>query len=98
MPYLLSARWVLPIQPADTLIENGALVIDGDCIIAVGSRADLQAQYPTAERRHFDNGLLMPGLVNAHAHSGMSLMRGIADDVPLMQWLEQRAVTKSRAG
>ena len=73
------------VADADTVIEEGALVVEGDTIVAVGERADLLDRYPDHERRSFD--VLVPGLVGGHVHSVQSLGRGIADDAPLLDWL-----------
>ncbi|MFC6988819.1 5'-deoxyadenosine deaminase [Haloplanus sp. GCM10025708] len=68
-----------------TVIQEGAVVVEGDRIAAVGDESDLGEAYPDHERRSFD--LLMPGLVGGHVHSVQSLGRGIADDTALFDWL-----------
>ena len=70
---------------ADTLVEDGAVVVEGDEIAAVGDWDDLRGRYPDHERHDCD--VLLPGLVQAHVHSVQSLGRGIADDVELLEWL-----------
>ncbi|RDZ36114.1 ethylammeline chlorohydrolase [Haloferax sp. Atlit-47N] len=70
---------------ASTIIEEGAVVVDGDRIVAVGAHADLTDRYPNHERREF--GIVAPGLVGGHVHSVQSLGRGIADDTELLDWL-----------
>ncbi|WP_224449903.1 5'-deoxyadenosine deaminase [Haloprofundus salilacus] len=70
---------------AETVIENGAVVVDGDRITAVGERSELLDRYPDRERRSYD--VLLPGLVGGHIHSVQSLGRGIADDTSLLDWL-----------
>jgi len=74
-------------DPSRRLIENGALAIQGDHIVAVGPRADIEHRYQAPQ--HFDrpDDILMPGLINTHAHAAMSLLRGIADDLTLQDWL-----------
>jgi len=69
----------------ETAIEDGAVVVTGDTIEAVGSAAALEEQYPDHERRAFD--VVAPGLVGGHVHSVQSLGRGIADDTALLEWL-----------
>ncbi|MEM4781581.1 MAG: 5'-deoxyadenosine deaminase [Halalkalicoccus sp.] len=73
------------VADAATIIEDGALVTEGETILAVGDRSDLLDRYPDHERRAYD--VLVPGLVGAHVHSVQSLGRGIADDTALLEWL-----------
>jgi len=73
------------VADAATTVEDGAVVVSGAEIEAVGDRADLVERYPDHERRAFD--VLLPGLVGGHVHSVQSLGRGIADDVELLDWL-----------
>ncbi|MFC6835344.1 5'-deoxyadenosine deaminase [Halomarina ordinaria] len=68
-----------------TVLEDGAVVVSGRTIEAVGPRTDLVDRYPDHDRRAYD--LLAPGLVGAHVHSVQSLGRGIADDTELLDWL-----------
>ncbi|KPN29509.1 N-ethylammeline chlorohydrolase [Halolamina pelagica] len=70
---------------AGTIIEDGAVVVAGDRIEAVGAAADLRERFPAHERRAFD--IVAPGLVGAHVHSVQSLGRGVADDAELLDWL-----------
>jgi 5-methylthioadenosine/S-adenosylhomocysteine deaminase len=84
----LDARWVLPIVPAGALPAH-AVLIDGGRIVAVCPTAIADRDYVARETVSLPSHVLMPGLVNAHAHSGMSLLRGVADDVALKPWLEQ---------
>jgi cytosine/adenosine deaminase-related metal-dependent hydrolase len=67
------------------IIEDGAVVVDGSRIAAVGEAGELVDRYPDRERREYD--VLAPGLVGAHVHSVQSLGRGIADDEALLDWL-----------
>jgi len=85
---LIQARWVIPVEPEATVYENHALVIhQGKIIDLLGNEQALQ-KYQTDNLQVLDKHALIPGFVNAHTHSPMSLMRGIADDLPLMDWLE----------
>ncbi len=84
---LLSGRYLLTMEEDRPLIEEGALLIADDSIAAIGTTADLLARFPQAQRLHTPQGLIMPGLVNVHSHAAMALFRGLADDLPLMQWL-----------
>lgn len=72
-----------------TAAQNDAgVAIKNAQIIAIGSRADLLTQYPLATHQHLDQHILTPGLINCHGHAAMSLLRGMADDYPLMHWLQ----------
>jgi 5-methylthioadenosine/S-adenosylhomocysteine deaminase len=84
----ISATWIVPIEPAGALTGHVVLV-DGGRIVAVVPEAAAARDYLVHERISFDRHVLMPGLVNAHTHTAMTLLRGIADDVPLATWLEQ---------
>jgi 5-methylthioadenosine/S-adenosylhomocysteine deaminase len=84
----LSARWILPIEPAGALADH-VLLVDGGRIVALEPREVAERDYAPRERHHFERHLLMPGLVNAHTHTAMTLMRGVADDVPLDAWLRE---------
>ncbi len=84
---LLLARWVLPITPADTVLEHCAVAVQDGRIVALAPRAEALRRYKAQEVIELDDQLLMPGLVNAHTHAGMSLLRGYADDLPLHTWL-----------
>mgnify|MGYP001191818472 CR=1 FL=1 len=86
---LIEARWVLPVQPWQ-VIEHGAVAVRDGRIVAVGAAADLVPRVVAVRHVRLPNHVLMPGLVNAHAHAGMTLLRGYADDLPLMRWLQAR--------
>ncbi len=86
--WLISARWVLTMDPGRRVIENGAVAVRGDRIVAVGPRSELEARFRPRSRLHRAASLLLPGLVNAHTHAPMSLLRGLADDLRLREWLE----------
>jgi len=73
------------VADSKTVLQDGAVVVSGDRIEAVGPRAELEAQYADHERQSYD--VLLPGLVGGHIHSVQSLGRGIADDTELLDWL-----------
>ncbi|MEO7404570.1 MAG: TRZ/ATZ family hydrolase [Burkholderiales bacterium] len=87
---LISAGWVVPIEPAGIAWPDHAVLVRDQRIAAIGPRAMLAAQFASATTIDLPGQILMPGLVNAHTHAAMTLMRGFADDLPLMQWLEQK--------
>ncbi len=86
---LLSAKYLLPTSRQKDHIPNGAMVIENDTIAAVGARDTLVKKYPDARQFHERHGLIMPGLINTHTHASMSCFRGLADDLPLMTWLQE---------
>ncbi len=85
---LLSGRWVVPVTPGDPILENHAIVMNDGKIIALLPEAEALARYqPRQHHQRSDHHLIIPGLINAHTHAAMSLFRGLADDLPLMRWL-----------
>jgi len=84
---ILSARWVIPVEPKNTVLDDHSIVIKGGRILALLPRAEALAQFPDAAETKLVNHVLIPGLVNLHNHAAMTLMRGLADDTPLMTWL-----------
>jgi len=100
-PIIYSAHTVVTMNATNEIIEDGAVVVENRNIAAVGSQAEMARQYPHAESRHFDDALLMPGLVNTHCHSG--LLRGTAEGLAVWDWLQQyidpmhRVITEQEA-
>lgn len=84
---ILKARWLLPMSPGSQVLNEHALVIQGERIAAILPWAQAAQQFPDAATVELGEHVLIPGLINAHTHSAMSLLRGVADDVPLMDWL-----------
>src|SRR4051794_7673708 len=85
--YILSGRWVVAADASDRVIENGAVAVRGDRIAAVGPLAEIDKQYTAKQRIDSPDGIIAPGLINTHTHAAMSLLRGIADDLKLQDWL-----------
>ncbi|OGI41143.1 MAG: N-ethylammeline chlorohydrolase, partial [Candidatus Muproteobacteria bacterium RBG_16_62_13] len=84
----VNARWVIPVEPAHTVLERHSVVIRGGNIVAIAPTAEASRQYRSTETVSLDTHALMPGFVNAHTHAAMTLFRGLADDLPLMDWLQ----------
>ena len=82
---LLTARWVLPI--AKPPIDHGAVLVDGGNVLAVGPVDRLVAEHPDVARRDFGQSAILPGFVNAHTHLDLSVLRGVGDDLPFVDWL-----------
>lgn len=84
-----TARYVVTMDAQRHLIENGAIAVTGDHIVAVGTRARIEKDYQAKQRVDRPDAILAPGLINTHTHAAMSLFRGIADDMKLQDWLEK---------
>ncbi|MBN1264921.1 MAG: amidohydrolase [Anaerolineales bacterium] len=80
---------IVTMDPAGTIIEDGGLAITGTSITAVGSSEVLEQQFQADQTIDAGGGILMPGLINAHVHSGDLLFRGLVPDIELEPWLEQ---------
>ncbi len=87
---LLVAKWVIPVVPARQVLHDHAIAIDQGRIVGLCPADEAASRFEPAQRVELPSHALIPGLVNAHGHSPMSLFRGVADDIPLMEWLEQR--------
>jgi len=85
---LIHARWVIPMTGAGNVLESHSVAIKDQRIVAVCDSQQARADFHALEEVQLGEQALIPGLVNAHGHSAMTLMRGIADDKPLMEWLE----------
>ena len=86
---LIEARWVVPVEPHGVVLDHHAVAVDGGTIVAILPIAAAREQFAPRERAELSEHALIPGLVNAHTHNPMTLMRGIADDLPLMTWLKE---------
>ena len=84
----LHARWVIPVEPANTVLDHHTVVIEDSLITAIVPTAEWRNTGEHVDEIHLPEHALIPGLVNAHTHAAMSLFRGMADDRPLMDWLE----------
>jgi 5-methylthioadenosine/S-adenosylhomocysteine deaminase len=84
-----SARYVITMDAQHRVIENGAVAVRGERIVAVGPKADIDRRFQPKQRLDRPDAILAPGLINTHAHAPMSLFRGIADDMRLQDWLEK---------
>ncbi|MBP6242691.1 MAG: TRZ/ATZ family hydrolase [Chromatiaceae bacterium] len=85
---VIHAQWVLPVDAQDSVLGDHAVVIAGGRIQALLPSTEARRRYPTARELDLPEHLLIPGFVNAHTHSAMTLLRGLADDLPLMTWLQ----------
>ncbi len=84
---LVFARWIIPVEPEASVLRDHALAMHHGRIVELLPAAQAQARYRARETLHRETHVLIPGLVNAHTHAAMTLLRGLADDMPLAQWL-----------
>jgi len=88
-PFLIRPRWLVPVEPAGAALPDHAVAVRGGNIEAVLPAAQARQRFPGYQQIELAEHVLIPGLVNAHTHAAMTLMRGLADDLPLMRWLEE---------
>jgi 5-methylthioadenosine/S-adenosylhomocysteine deaminase len=86
---LIEARWIIPVEPANTTLEHHAIAIRGEHIVAVLPISEARMRYSATQTVSLPDHVLIPGLINLHTHAPMVLMRGMADDLPLMRWLTE---------
>lgn len=86
--YLLHPDWIVPVIPHGSVLENYSIALTGDRISALLPRAEAQS-IRARDVIELPGQVVLPGLINCHGHAGMSLLRGYADDLPLMPWLEE---------
>ncbi len=86
---LINARWIVPVEPAGAVLERHAVAVRDGRIEAVLPAGEAAQRYAAYARVDLPGHALIPGLVNAHTHAAMALMRGSADDLPLMRWLQE---------
>ncbi len=84
---IIIGDYVVSMDASGSVYENGAVAVDEGVILAVGSAEDITAEYSATETLAGENRIVMPGLVNGHSHAAMTLLRGVADDLGLMDWL-----------
>ncbi len=84
---IVEGQYVVTMDENQTVVKDGAVAIRDGLIIAVASAEDINRQYTAAEHIKGDNRIVMPGLINGHSHAAMTLLRGVADDMALMEWL-----------
>lgn len=87
---LIECRWIVPVRPAGVVLEDHAIAIDAGRIAAIAPIGQARERYAARERVQLGEHVVTPGLVNAHTHAAMTLLRGVGDDLPLMRWLKER--------
>ncbi|SFE92777.1 TRZ/ATZ family hydrolase [Nitrosomonas sp. Nm166] len=86
---LIEAKWIIPIEPAEVVLQQHAIAIEKGLIKDILPISNARLQYLPQQTIVLNNHALIPGLVNLHTHAAMTLMRGRADDLPLMEWLNK---------
>ncbi|MFA6809326.1 MAG: amidohydrolase [Eubacteriales bacterium] len=87
--YLIKAM-ILPMTGPKDIYMDGEIAIDSDKIISVGGKGSSPDDFQPDRIMELQNHVLMPGLINTHTHAAMTMLRGYADDMPLMPWLEEK--------
>ena len=85
---IIEAKWLVPVVPNNQVLEQAALAIRQGGIVDITSIEVARSRYQASKTVVLNEHVLIPGLINLHAHVGMTLMRGLADDIPLMPWLQ----------
>ncbi|MBK8288341.1 MAG: TRZ/ATZ family hydrolase [Cellvibrionales bacterium] len=85
---LLHCRYLIPVIPENTVLENHSIAIKDGTITDILPRNDAEKKYPGITAVELDQHIVLPGLINAHGHAAMSLLRSYANDLALMDWLD----------
>ena len=86
---MIEARWIIPVVPQEVVLEHMAVLVRDGRIVAILPIAEARQQYQASKTTVLNDHALIPGLINSHTHAAMTLMRGLADDIALMPWLQQ---------
>ena len=94
MVIIYCARWVLPVSSSP--VEEGAVAVDSERIVGVGARTEIVERFPDGTVAHFDNAVILPGLVNAHTHLELTAMRGFLEkeEGDFFAWLKKLTVAR----
>ncbi len=84
---LITGGDVVTMDGSGRVIPNGAVAVDGDHIVAVGTADELREMFSAVDTIDARGQVVLPGLINTHTHAPMVLYRGLADDLALMDWL-----------
>jgi 5-methylthioadenosine/S-adenosylhomocysteine deaminase len=87
--HLIHAKWIITCEENSQILENHALAIKDGKIHAILPSKDTPKKYTPSNEIHYATHAIMPGLINSHTHIAMNLFRGLADDLELMDWLNQ---------
>ena len=93
---VVSAAWVVTLDDGGRVFAPGAVAVEDERLVAVGPQDEVLSSFSASQVLEYPRGLLLPGLINAHTHAAMSLFRGLADDLPLEEWLNQHIFPAER--
>lgn len=85
---LIQAKWLIPCENDNEILKNHCLAISKGQIIDILPAEDAQKKYEAREVKHYPSHAIMPGFINSHTHTAMNVFRGLADDLELMDWLQ----------
>ena len=86
---LIHAKWIVPVEPRGQVLADHSMAIQSGNILALGPSGDIRGRFTAAREFTLMDHAVIPGLINMHTHAAMSLMRGLADDLPLIAWLNE---------
>ncbi len=86
---IIHAKWIIPVIPQNTVFTDCSIAINKGEIVAIKPTTSINDSYKATDETALNHHILMPGLINAHGHAAMSLLRGYADDLPLDTWLNE---------
>ena len=92
---IITAQYLLP-NALDSVVRDAAVAVKDNRVLAFGKATEILLQYRAKTRLDMGDSLLMPGLVNAHTHASMTLLRGVADDLPLLTWLTEHIFPREK--
>lgn len=96
VPLLVHGAWVITMNPQGEVFAPGTVAVRGTDIVAVGPKELLAGRFVPERVLDYPHGLILPGLINAHTHAAMALFRGLADDLPLEDWLNSHIFPAER--
>ena len=86
MSFILADGWLITMNERREMLERASVCVENDRIAAIGTRQQLQQQYPTAEVVDCTGRIVMPGMINTHTHFFQTLLKGLGDDMVLKKW------------
>jgi 5-methylthioadenosine/S-adenosylhomocysteine deaminase len=84
---IVEGEYVVTMDADMRVVRNGAVAVEEGVIVAIGPAGDINGRYSAGERLGGEQRVVLPGLINGHSHAAMTLLRGVADDLELMTWL-----------